>query len=481
MDFLYTTHIVFILVLVVTTHFLGVRRPNKVFLSRKILHIGAISAVSHATLITPQAQLPLFKILILSAAVLLTMAVFKGFFEIDGRKSWGIAYFPWVLLLMLLFQPGKSETIAISFLVLAVSDGLSALAGRYIKLPGKWEIRNAAINGKTWLGFITFVLSAWFSLIVIFGSQLLEKNDGSSLNTALLSLFIIALTAAMVELISKKGTDNLWLPLWVFLLLVWISRLGFLMSLFANYIPIVAIIAFVVWRKKWLSIDGLFTAILLALVVVMANVNMVPLLIFFLLGSLASKINKNINSDSKHGKPRDMWQVLANGGWVGFLALIKGVLIERGYLGGEDLDYMVLIVMSAALGDTLSSEIGMRWGKNPIQITTGKRVPVGLSGGISLAGTLGALLGGLVMSIYALTMFEVRLAMFLDLLIAALGGSIIDSLLGDCIQEKFEHNGQLRDVGLPNNRISGIVGINNDAINFISLGIIMIFFICWKF
>ena len=481
MDFLYTTHIVFILVLVVTTHFLGVKRPNKVFLSRKILHIGAISAVSHATLITPQAQLPLFKILILSAAVLLTMAVFKGFFEIDGRKSWGIAYFPWVLLLMLFFQPVKSETIAISFLVLAISDGLSALAGRYIKLPGKWEIRNLAINGKTWIGFIIFVLSAWFSLIVIFGSQLLEKNDGSSLNTALLSLFIIALTAAMVELISKKGTDNLWLPLWVFLLLVWISRLGFLMSLFANYIPIVAIIAFVVWRKKWLSIDGLFTAILLALVVVMANVNMVPLLIFFLLGSLASKINKNINSDSKHGKPRDMWQVLANGGWVGFLALIKGVLIDRGYLGVEDLDYMVLIVMSAALGDTLSSEIGMRWGKNPIQITTGKRVPVGLSGGISLAGTLGALLGGLVMSIYALTMFEVRLAMFLDLLIAALGGSIIDSLLGDCIQEKFEHNGELRDVGLPNNRISGIVGINNDAINFISLGIIMIFFICWKF
>ena len=142
---------------------------------------------------------------------------------------------------------------------------------------------------------------------------------------------------------------------------------------------------------------------------------------------------------------------------------------------------MVLIVMSAALGDTLSSEIGMRWGKNPIQITTGKRVPVGLSGGISLAGTLGALLGGLVMSIYALTMFEVRLAMFLDLLIAALGGSIIDSLLGDSIQEKFKHNGELRDVGLPNNRVSGIIGFNNDAINFISLGIIMIFFICWKF
>ena len=88
-----------------------------------------------------------------------------------------------------------------------------------------------------------------------------------------------------------------------------------------------------------------------------------------------------------------MWQVLANGGWVGFLALIKGVLIERGYLGGEDLDYMVLIVMSAALGDTLSSEIGMRWGKKSNSNYNRKKGFLwGLSGGISLAGDTGGII-----------------------------------------------------------------------------------------
>jgi uncharacterized protein (TIGR00297 family) len=296
------------------------------------------------------------------------------------------------------------------------------------------------------------------------------------LNTALLSLFIIALTSAMVELISKNGTDNLWLPLWVFLLLVWISRIGFLVSLFANYIPIVAIIAFVVWRKKWLSIDGLFTAILLALVVVLAKVNMVPLLIFFLLGSLASRINKKANSDIKHGKARDMWQVLANGGWIGFLALIKGFLIDRGIIGPYELDFAVVILMSAALGDTLSSEIGMRWGKNPFRITTGKRVPVGVSGGISFAGLAGALLGGVIMSIYASSIFELSIGMWLGVISAAFGGSLIDSLLGDWVQEKFERRGQLSDVGLPNERVSGIKGINNDAINFISLGLVLLVF-----
>jgi dolichol kinase len=144
-----------------------------VFLSRKILHIGAISAVAHATFITPQAQLPMLSTLILTAAVLLTIAVFMGFFEIDGRKSWGIAYFPWVLFLMLLFQPERTEIIALSFAVLAVSDGLSALAGRYIQLPPKYRLYNATINGKTWVGFAVFVTSAWVVLMVYFGSQLL--------------------------------------------------------------------------------------------------------------------------------------------------------------------------------------------------------------------------------------------------------------------------------------------------------------------
>lgn len=228
------------------------------------------------------------------------------------------------------------------------------------------------------------------------------------------------------------------------------------------------------WRKKWLSVDGLFTAILLALVVFLAGVNMIPLLIFFLLGSLASKINKKSNSDSKHGKPREMWQVLANGGWVGFLALIKGFLIDRGIVGSYDLDLVVVLLMSAALGDTLSSEIGMRWGKNPFRITTGKPVPVGLSGGVSFAGLAGAVLGGVIMAVYASWVFEPDMGLWLAIISAALGGSLIDSLLGDWVQEKFERRGQLSDVGLSEERVSGIKGVNNDAINFISLGLVLL-------
>jgi uncharacterized protein (TIGR00297 family) len=259
------------------------------------------------------------------------------------------------------------------------------------------------------------------------------------------------------------------------------DRLSFLVSLFGDYLPLIGLLAYVVWRKKWLSIDGVFTAILLAVVVLLAGVSMVPLCLFFLLGSLASKINKKANSDLKHGKPRDMWQVLANGGWVGFLALAKGFLVDRGIVGPYELDAVVVLLMSAALGDTLSSEIGMRWGKNPFRITTGKPVPVGVSGGISFAGLVGALLGGVIMSIYASSVFEPKMGLWLGIISAALGGSLIDSLLGDWVQEKFERQGQLSDVGLSKEKVSGIKGMNNDAINFMSLGLVLLVVVVYMY
>ena len=120
------------------------------------------------------------------------------------------------------------------------------------------------------------------------------------------------------------------------------------------------------------------------------------------------------------------------------MALIKGFLIDRGIVGSYDLDFAVVLLMSAAFGDTLSSEIGMRWGKNPFRITTGKPVPVGLSGGVSFAGLAGAVLGGVIMAIYASWVFEPDMGLWLAIISAALGGSLIDSLLGDWVQEKFE-------------------------------------------
>jgi len=107
-------------------------------------------------------------------------------------------------------------------------------------------------------------------------------------------------------------------------------------------------------------------------------------------------------------------------------------------------------------------------------------VSVGLSGGISFAGLFGAFIGGMIMFLYALSCYEINLQLYLVLILAAIGGSLIDSLFGDWLQEKFELNGQLSDIGLPQERVSGIKGMNNDAINFLSLCMVVLIFWGWK-
>jgi uncharacterized protein (TIGR00297 family) len=494
MEFPYLGHLGIIVMSVIFTMFLGKAIPKHVFLARKILHVSAISAVAHAVYITQNQNLYIFRYSILASAVVLTLAVISGFFTIDGRKSWGIAYFPWVLWIMLLLIPNQKEYISVSFAVLAVSDGFSAIAGRYVTIG--FLKRNQTMNGKTWIGFVVFTLCAWVVLMGFFSFGLIQSSPGVSTILLLTAMFFIAISTAAVELLSSRGTDNLWIPMWVFLLLFWQENLEMFIHQKALYLLPVALLSCMVVWKKWLTLDGLFTALLLAMVIVLSGLDLTPLLIFFLLGSLASKANKNKTTDRKHGRPRDMGQVLANGGWVGIIALLNPLAVHLGLIGTTDARFFVWVLMSAALGDTLSSELGMRYGKTPYSLRTFKPVPMGLSGGISFMGLWGAFLGGLVMTLYLFLDMKISLNIPVEeilidnqynqlrrilgfVLFSGLGGSLLDSVLGEFLQERFQKHGILSDVGIEEERISGIRGISNDWINFISLGIWFFLSLCW--
>lgn len=479
MDFPFWWHLLFLMVLIMITHYLGKKGGNSLFIARKILHIGAIGTVAQAIYVCTPSALPYLKWAVLIAAVVLSVAVWKGFYQIDGRRSWGIAYFPWALLVLLQFFPDSLNVISLCFWILAIADGASALVGRSLGVPKSWVQRNQSIHGKTWVGFWTFFLSAFIILTFYFNEQLGASNN---LFTSLLTLAIVALSSAIMELLGENGTDNLLLPFWVFFLIKSIGKLHFMVVFGWYLIPVVALLSWFVWKKKWLSLDGLFAALSLALALLLFNINLSPLLLFFLLGSLSSKWNKEKNSDIKHGKARDKFQVLANGGVILLLPILNVLTGNR--LGEDPLNVMVIAVMAAALGDTLSSEFGMKWGKNPWRLTTGKRVEPGLSGGVTWAGLMGALLGGLVMAVYYYAVHEQLVyerSLFLLILVGLSGliGSLLDSLLGDTIQEKFLHQGRLNDTGHADERVQGIPGVNNDVVNALSLVIWLLVLYAW--
>lgn len=217
---------------------------------------------------------------------------------------------------------------------------------------------------------------------------------------------------------------------------------------------------FVILKFKWLSSDGNFAAIGIVIVFYLANWSINPLLTFLVLGTLTGKLNKGIKTESKHSKPRDAYQVLANGGVAACLAICS-VFFHQEYF-----KTLMFISIAVSCSDTLSSEIGMRFGRKTFGILTFKSVPKGLSGGVSIQGFLGAIIGSLVIAIFDIPNF-ILIFMF------GIMGSILDSILGSLLQAKYKFNGELSDVE-SEYLVAGYKIVNNDAVNILTNVIITI-------
>lgn len=182
------------------------------------------------------------------------------------------------------------------------------------------------------------------------------------------------------------------------------------------------------------------------------------------------------------GGRRDLGQVLANGGWGVLLALVHpffpayGDLLFAAYAGA----------MAAVNADTWATELGVLSRTEPYLITTGRRVPAGTSGAVSLPGSGAALVGALVIAALALL---VRAGPgyltgtsstwpWLGLLPAAtlggLAGAFLDSLLGatgqgiyycDTCQKETER--RVHRCGQETRLVRGWRWLDNDGVNLI--------------
>src|SRR5215467_14632757 len=96
------------------------------------------------------------------------------------------------------------------------------------------------------------------------------------------------------------------------------------------------------------------------------------------------------------GAQRDARQVLANGGVFGVAVL--GMLIQPGVWWTA----LAAGALAASAADTWATEIGTRFGGVPRSILSGRAVPVGTSGGVTVIGSLGALAGAVFVAAIAM-------------------------------------------------------------------------------
>lgn len=461
-----------IFILAVTTVISKVTKGSN-DLTRKMIHIG----VGHWIIIAMMVFSDL-RFLLVTPCVFIVVNYISYRYNIIGAMeqeddSLGTVWYALSLAIMSMMSvmlDNKSIAI-VGILTMAYGDGFAAIIGRRFgnrKLPTPYE-------EKSYLGSLTM-----FVLTVIVINLTTYWVNGRWM---VISSIVIAAVATLVECMSRKGRDNLFVPI-VTGLAYWLAgEVTFGPEFFVMMLLAAIILAFG-FIKESITFSGMIHGLFVAFIFIVYARHYVfyGLIAFFIIGSLISKIGKNKKKleEKIHARsgPRNEIQVYANAGG----AVLFVLLGEWSHL--EVFDQAALIVFIAALADTMSSEIGMLSKKPPINIVTWRPIDQGLSGGVTLLGLMAGFVGALIMS---LLLVEGSIALIVSVAMLGFLGSIVDSILGALLQEKFydtyeqriSEKTQLRESFLP--LVSGIKGLNNDWVNFISTLFVSLVYISFTY
>lgn len=235
----------------------------------------------------------------------------------------------------------------------------------------------------------------------------------------------------------------------------------------------------VFFSNRWglLSKSGAVTTVFIGTIIFgLGGWRWSPAVLFFFFSSgVLSKLGRTkklkLADVFQKGEKRDWAQVLANG-------FIPAMCTWLDYLFPQPVWYIFYLAsLSSATADTWGTELGVLSESEPILITTGKRVPAGTSGGITLAGTLASLAGVFCLCLvgiffwpaYALTSSD-----WMMLSAVGLAAAFFDSLLGATLQSQYVCNlcgkktERRKHCSKDSAKISGLGWMTNDWVNFLS-------------
>ncbi|MBU1680945.1 MAG: DUF92 domain-containing protein [Bacteroidetes bacterium] len=445
--------------------------------ARNALHIIAGSAASIAPLIYD--DIITLTVISFLLAILTFFLVKNSILKsIDPRhlKSWGIFYFPLSYFILLLFWGNDPWIISFSILILSFGYSLAAFFGS--RFSKNYFILSR--DKKSFIGSLIFFIVTF--LVLFFWGVGLESLFGIksnvTINADVYYLFaasiLIAAILTVIEALSSSGLDNLLIPLFsaVLLSILFENPNKELLINFIQGMLLAAFVAVVSYRVKFLTASGAAATFLLAgFIFGLGGWKWsVPILLFFILSSLLSKlrlkVNLKVESYFNKSGVRDYLQVAANGG-------LGGLLVILNVFDDNPIYYIIYLASLAAVcSDTWATEIGTLKETDTYNILNFKKIEQGMSGGISLIGTLGGMVGGSIIALSGYFWFDNNLLISLILITSAgIAGSLFDSFLGAKFQIQYKCGECDRITEKKNHcnkeslRFRGLGWLDNDMVN----------------
>ena len=379
----------------------------------------------------------------------------------DGDNAPGTVYYGLSMTAMAiasLFIENFIFAFGIAVFCTSMGDGFAAIVGSSIRKCNPKVYKSKSLIGTLAAFAFSFASAYVFSLIY-------------DLPLGIPYALAVGAFAAGLELVTEYGLDNITLPLGV-------SALSYALMYVdgaENYlVPILAtpfVIALASGRNI-LTAGGIAAAVVLDLIVSVSlgNFGFTLLLSFLLLSVVIDKVKKRIKGKdkiAKKGDKRDTLQVFANG----FVPAVFAML----YLLTNNYAFVVAfcVALAEAFSDTAASGIGAL-SKTAYDPFRRKALDVGLSGGMSLVGTLASLLAPVLFLTIALAFGALDFKWWLISSLIAFVGALFDSLLGSLLQAKYRCNicskvtEQESHCGEAAELVSGFKFITNDLVNLIS-------------
>lgn len=348
-----------------------------------------------------------------------------NYIHVTGDSSWGTLFYPLgILLSFLVLYKMPIYYFQISLLFLAISDTVANIGGYLIPRNPQFAILT---EKKTPLGIVGFAITAFFIALALL--------PGSDTGTILYILLAVVF-AIHFEIISFKGSDNLAIPLGMALFFyathgkdinpLWIIAVVLFMGL----------VSFLLYRTGILTRNGSLASHLLGVYIFgLLGIEWgIPVAFFFLTSVVFTRINGLVNRKLNISGNRNLWQVMAN--------IIVGIVFTILFLvsSREIFIYLFISALAAVTADTWASEIGPVFQRKCFSLSGWRTAEAGISGGVSVAGTLASFSGSLLLSLVAWIGFfpVIDIQRILMLAFAGFLASFVDSFLGAFLETRLD-------------------------------------------